>query len=194
MVIIQEHTSNGYRDRTFFNAESGDVTLALAVDFSTAGEKLTQKAAGDRFIGFKLTQELTPIHVARELYAFMREKNAKTINIAGNGIYTLNKNGFDQLAITAFLCDVLEIINRQKPIERIFSGGQTGVDLAGAVVAKYLGIPALITLPRGFLQRFDDGKDIVQTQESVERQVDYWLKELEMVPATVPPPRKPARP
>lgn len=194
MIIVQEHISTGYRERTKFNAESGDITLAIAVDLTTAGERLTKTLAGDRYIGFQLKEDTTPLDVARSLYKFMREKGAKTINIAGNGIYTFTKNGYDQPAINAFVCDVLEIINRYAPIERIYSGGQTGTDLAGAVAAKYLGIPALITLPKGFMQRFEDEKDILQTKESVERQIDFWTKELEVVPAEVEPPRKAPRP
>lgn len=188
MIIVQEHANSGFRDRTLFNAESGDVTLALAVDFETAGEKLTKRAAGDKYINFQLTDELSPIDVARGLYVFMKNRNAKTINIAGNGIYTLVKEGIDQAGINAFLCDAIEILHRNYPIERIYSGGQTGVDMAGAVVAKYLGIPALITYPKDYLQRFEDNKDIAQTKESVEAQIDFWLEHLEKTPANVPPP------
>lgn len=194
MVIVQEHANSGFRDRTLFNAESADVTLALAVDFETAGEKLTKRAAGDKYVCFQLTDELSPIDVARGLYVFMKQRNAKTINIAGNGIYTLVKEGIDQPSINCFLCDALEILHRNYPIERIFSGGQTGVDMAGAVVAKYLGIPALITYPKDFLQRFEDNKDIAQTKESVEEQINYWSGFLEKVPADVPPPAPKKRP
>lgn len=187
MIIVQEHMMTGYRERTKFNAESGDITFALAVDLNTAGERLTKALAGDRYLGYSLTDDTSSLDVARQLYKFMREKQAKTINIAGNGIYTLNQRNFDQPAINAFLCDVLEIVNRYSPIERIFSGGQTGVDLAAAVAAKYLGIPALITLPKGYMQRFEDQQDVLQTKQSVERQIDFWTSELEKVPATVQP-------
>lgn len=195
MVIVQEHANSGYRDRTIFNAESADVTLALATSFETAGEKLTFRAAGEeKYIGILLTPDLSSIEVARKLYKFMKERNAKTLNIAGNGIYTLCKDGFDQPSINAFLCDALEIVNRNYPIERIFSGGQTGVDMAGAVVAQYLGIPALITFPKDFMQRFEDNVDVIQTKESVEEQIKYWGRFLEETPADVPPPAKKAKP
>ncbi len=191
MIIVQEHMMTGYQERTKFNAESGDVTFALAMDLNTAGERLTKRLAGDRYFGYQLTEDSSPLDVARGLFKFMKQNNAKTINVAGNGIYTLTDKGYDQPAINAFVCDVLEIINRYAPIERIYSGGQTGVDLAGAVAAKYLGIPALITLPKGYMQRFEDNQDILQTKESVERQIDFWTKELEGVPATVVPSVRP---
>lgn len=43
MIIFQEDSSNGYRERTIANA-SADVTIAIALDFKTAGEKLTKEA------------------------------------------------------------------------------------------------------------------------------------------------------
>jgi hypothetical protein len=178
MVIVQESTSPKYPARTFFNAKSGDVTLALAVDLTTAGEKLTHTAAGEKYVGFQINPNSDPIDVARGLYKFMKKRNAKTLNIAGNGIYTLVKHGFTQEDINNFLCDVIEKVHQFWPIEKIFSGGQTGVDLAGAVVAQYLNIPALITLPKGYIQRFEDNKDITQTQDKVYEQINHWVEKL----------------
>lgn len=178
MIIIQEHQSQKYTPRTYFNAHSGDVTIAMAVDLTTAGEKLTHKAAGEKYIGFLLTEDTEAIDVARQLYRFMKQKNAKTLNIAGNGIYTLAKHGCDQAHINSFVCDVIEKVHTYWPIEKIFTGGQTGVDLAGAVVAQYLNIPALITLPKGYIQRFEDKVDRVQTREQVREQIDHWVNML----------------
>ncbi len=176
MVIVKEHTSAKYTPRTYFNAKSGDVTVAFAVDLSTAGEKLTHKAAEDRYIGFLLEENTESIDLARKLYKFMKFKNAKTLNIAGNGIYTLSKFSCSQEHINDFVLSVIEKVHEHWPIQKIFTGGQTGVDLAGAVVAKYLNIDALITLPKGYIQRFEDKVDIVQSKEDVEQQIDYWCE------------------
>lgn len=178
MIIVQEHTSAKYTPRTYFNAKSGDVTVAFAVDLETAGELLTHKAAGDRYIGFLLTEDTQSIDLARQLYKFMKEKNAKTLNIAGNGIYTLSKHNCSQEHINNFVCDVIEKVHQHWNIEKIFTGGQTGVDLAGAVVAQYLNIDALITLPKGFIQRFEDKRDREHTREEIENQIEFWVKEL----------------
>lgn len=35
MVVVQEHKSVKYTPRTYFNASSGDVTLAMVVDLNT---------------------------------------------------------------------------------------------------------------------------------------------------------------
>lgn len=176
MIEVKEHTSEKYSPRTYFNAKSADVTIAIAADLTTAGERLTHKAAGDRYIGFSLSER--PLHISVELYKFMKEKNAKTLNIAGNGMYTLHKHGYNQQYVNEFVCDVIKKVNQYWVIEKIYTGGQTGVDLAGAVVTKYLNIPALITLPKGYIQRFEDKIDRVHTKEEIDRQIDYWCDQL----------------
>ena len=112
MVVVQEHKSAKYTPRTYFNASSGDVTLAMAVDLNTAGELLTHKAAGEKYIGFLLDNNIQAIDIARDLYRFMKKRNAKTLNIAGNGIYTLSKYGCDQAYINEFVVEVIELVNR----------------------------------------------------------------------------------
>lgn len=178
MIIVQEHSSAKYVPRTYFNAKSGDATVAFAVNMNTAGEKLTRKAAGDKYIGFILNEETSTLEVATKLYEFMKQKNAKTLNIAGNGIFSLSKHGLDQEYINKFVCDVIGIVHKQWKIEKIFTGGQTGADLAGAIVSKYLKIDALITLPKGYIQRFEDKVDKIQTKEDIEAQIDYWYDKL----------------
>ncbi len=178
MVIVQEHTSAKYTPRTYFNAKAGDITVAFAVDLKTAGELLTHKAAGDKYIGFLLTEDTQAIDLARQLYKFMKLKNAKTLNIAGNGIYTLSRHNCSQEHINNFVCDVIEKVHQYWKIEKIFTGGQTGVDLAGAVVASYLNIDALITLPKGYIQRFEDKVDREHTKEQIEQQIEYWASKL----------------
>jgi hypothetical protein len=69
-------------------------------------------------------------------------------------------------------------VHEHWPIGEIISGGQTGVDLAGGVAGYVLGIPTTMLLPKGFKQRFEDGIDIVQTEQDVRNQVEYWADKL----------------
>ena len=46
-IIITEDTVSGYKHRTMKNA-SADVTIAIAADFNTAGEKLTKKSVKEQ--------------------------------------------------------------------------------------------------------------------------------------------------
>lgn len=173
-ILIQQHKSSSYAPRTYHNAASAEITLAIAADFTTAGEKLTKKAAGDKFINFDITED--PIHCARKLYQFMKQRNATTLNIAGNGIYTFNKFGYTQEYCNEYLLEVLSPIHEFIGITKIVSGVQTGMDLAAGVVAKVLDIEFIGTLPNGFKQRHEDGIDVCHTMEEVVCQIDYYAK------------------
>lgn len=175
MLIINEHKSSGYAPRTFVNAKKSDLTVAFAVDLSTSGEKLTHKAAESKYIGFKLYENTYSEDIAEKIAEKMKDLNANTLNIAGNGIYTLNKYNCSQDFINEFVLDVLQRTNNKKKIHKIFNGGQTGVDIAGAVAGIIIGIPVEINIPLGYKQRLSNGTDIYQSKD------DYEFKLFEMV-------------
>lgn len=179
ILYIKESHSEKYPPRTYYNAKNGDVTIALATDLSTAGEKLTHKAAGEKYIGFQLTPEISTLDIARGLYRKLQSSQAKTLNVAGNGIYTLIKSGISQAEINQFVYEIIAQVHHFWPLERIYCGGQTGVDLAGAVAGYKLGIPTEVTLPKGFIQRFETGGDVTGTQESIFTQINDGAKALQ---------------
>lgn len=162
---VLEHPSPNYSPRTWVNARAADLTVAFAVDFTTAGEKLTHKAAGDRYVGIDLATE--PIQAARVLYRAMRAHGAKTLNVAGNGIYTLAKHGWTQVRVDTYVFNVLAKVHEHWPIKHVRSGGQTGVDMAGIAAAHALDIDALALLPKGFIQRGVDRVDRVIGPDSI---------------------------
>jgi hypothetical protein len=178
MLTILEHTSSSYGPRTYANAAKGDVTIAIAVDYNTAGEKLTHKAAGDKYL--KLDPLEASIVNARNLWLRLARlgKDAPVINVAGNGIYTLSKRKTCQEEANLYVYSVLSKVHEHWPIGEIVSGGQTGVDLAGGVAGYVLGIKTTMLLPKGFKQRFEDGVDIVQTEQDVRDQVEYYAEKL----------------
>lgn len=180
--IVQEHSSQKYSPRTYQNAKSAHVTIAIAADLKTAGELCTKKAAGDNYFSHKLTKASDPLAVARELWKFCKKPEYKgldiTFNIAGNGIYTFVKYGFNQGELNSFLIQMLGVFHEHRSIHKIYSGGQTGMDMAGAVAAKYLDIPACITLPKGFVQRHEDGRDVEHTREFIIQSIEDQLKRL----------------
>lgn len=172
ILKIREDSSEKYNKRTYYNAKSADLTLALAVDFSTLGEKCTKNAAGDKYIGFLLNQEANTLDIARGLYKKLKSLNAKKLNIAGNGIYTLHKHNCDQHDINDFVYDIIKKVHEHWPLEKIYTGGQTGLDLAGAVAGYLLEIPTEVTLPKGYKQRFEDKIDVNGTEETVFKQIE----------------------
>jgi hypothetical protein len=178
MLTILEHTSSSYAPRTYANAAKGDVTIAIAVDYNTAGERLTHRAAGEKYL--KLDPDNLAIDNARMLWFRLKAMGKKdaVINVAGNGIYTLSKRGCDQHRMNQYLYSMLLNVCKYWPIGEIVSGGQTGVDLAGGVAGYVLGIKTTMLMPKGFKQRFEDGVDITQTDDDVVKQVWFWAEKL----------------
>jgi len=175
-VEVGEHGSASYSPRTYANAKGADLTVAFAVDFSTAGEKLTHKAAGDRYVGIDLSLE--PIQAARRLYRALHAHDAYTLNVAGNGIYTLAQHGWSQERINRYVYEVMAKVHEHWPLKHVRSGGQTGVDMAGVTAAHALGIDALALLPKGFIQRSSDRVDRQMSEAEIRSQVLAGAAEL----------------
>lgn len=169
-IIIKEHSSSNYSPRTYQNAKTAHITVAIAVDFNTAGERCTHKAAGTRYIALDYKDGY--VINARKLYRILKTIDFPIINIAGNGIYTFKKYGVAQEDIDSYLYGLLSLVHLHHPISKIVSGGQTGMDIAGAVVGVKLGIPIEITFPKGYLQRNEKGVDFTNSEEDIR---DYIL-------------------
>lgn len=173
MLTLKQHPFPGYRARTLVNAESADLTVAFASDFSSAGERLTHKAAGVRYIAIPLT---TPAEEAgMKLAASLRKHGGSTLNVAGNGIYTLSLHGWTQESVNHWIYLALRATCQSVQIQQVRSGGQTGVDIAGLVAACELSIPALGYFPKGFLQRGPDQIDRSHSPEEIKHQIDSYL-------------------
>ncbi len=173
---LTTYPTPGYAERTRVNAKSADLTVAFARDFTTAGERLTQQCAGKQYVAIPLT--LTVQQAAQKLQDAMENHNAYSLNIAGNGIYTLAKYDWEQSTLNAYIYAVLCEVNHYRSITAIRSGGQTGVDWAGLVAGVKLDIPTTGLFPLGFLQRHVDGVDRRFTQSDLEHQLEADVAEL----------------
>jgi predicted kinase len=92
-IRFTEETSSGYRERTIKNA-SADATIALATDFNTGGEKLTKSSVlnqNKKYIPIDTNKLEVTNELVKSIVDDLNEVNAKTLNIAGNGIYTMKK-------------------------------------------------------------------------------------------------------
>lgn len=173
---LVEHKSSSYAPRTYYNATTADLTLAIAVDFNTAGERLTKKAAGDLYL--RLNYNTESVLAARELYKYCKLLDVQTLNIAGNGIYTFSAQGIDQGDINKKLYEILSLVHQHYPIKKIISGGQTGMDMAAGVVAEVLGIPCTMTYPKGFKIRGFTGEDVSLPKEQLEGDIMGFVRRL----------------
>lgn len=158
--------NNSYPSRTRENANWSDITIALAQDFNTAGEKLTKNAAGNKYVSSTLSTESNDAsEIAENLYSQIKAKrktdNLK-INISGNGIYSMSQN---QAYYNDLMTQILEKLqNKGVTISEIRSGGQTGIDEAGIIAAQRLGIPNEVHSTANFMFRDKSGKDISDEQ------------------------------
>jgi hypothetical protein len=175
-VTFQQHVSSRYGPRTLHNANAADLTVAFAMNFYTHGERLTHKAAGDRYIPVMLTGKCE--HAAGIILAHCYDYKVSCINIAGNSLYSLKVHGFNQGDVNMYTYKVLRQVHSHHRIARIVSGGQTGADFAGGIAAAALKIPCEMTFPRGFLQRDVYGKDFTNTRGQLGKTFETQLKEL----------------
>lgn len=179
-LVIQEHQSSRYPPRTKYNATSADLTVALAVNPNTGGERLTKSLAGDEYEFISLVGLTDGIlfATADKISQFFQDTYGDTINIAGNGIYTLCEHNISQSDINWIVFKLLSRIHAKVKLERVYTGGQTGADIAGAVAAHALGIPCEVTLPKGYIQRFEDRHDISQSHDIIYDQIIKGSEEL----------------
>lgn len=166
-----EDQSSGYASRTLKNA-SADATIAIAIDYTTAGEVLTKKCVEEQQKQYiyvpvsSILQERDTFLLSQAIHD-LNNCNAKTLNIAGNGLYTMRGKYTQQdadIMTLDFLSYVVSSPLLKNKIELIRSGGQTGFDEAGIKAAVKLNIPALILAPQGWLFRDIDGNDIRDEQ------------------------------
>lgn len=184
MIVFEEDDSSNYANRTKKNAMA-DVTIAIAFDFKTAGEKLTKKSVLNNnklylpvsleelhkeFAGQIIGNYLTSL--SKSIISLNKEEI--TLNIAGNGIYTLqNSHYHNQKVIDGvvhiFLKELIKRLDNKIKITEIRSGGQTGVDEAGIKAAVKLNIPARILAPKGWCFRDKNGDDIFNEEQFKDR-------------------------
>lgn len=164
-IIFLEEKSRGYKVRTIKNA-SADVTIAIAIDFNSAGEKLTKQSVlfqGKKYIPIRLNTLQITDELVNNIIDSLNTIKAKTINIAGNGIYTFkgiyNQEQLDTY-VYEFLSKVLTSDKLINKIELIRSGGQTGIDTSGAKAGIKLNISTIVLAPKGWKYRDITGKDI----------------------------------
>jgi hypothetical protein len=152
MITYIEDKSDKYPPRTFANAAAADATIAFAVDFNTAGEKLTKIA----------TKKVGKIYIPVDIMGIRFEQAAGAaitlmnlpicvINIAGNSVATLGKHSMSQRGADVIVEHyIFWLLAHKVNISTIRSGGQSGFDEAGIKAALKLDIPAIVHCPKGW--------------------------------------------
>lgn len=175
-LTVNEMPTGSYTDRTQFNANKSDLTVACAIDFTTNGERFTKSVAGDNYLALPLSQQT--LISARQLYKALEKKESRIVNLAGNSMYTLSTKHISQRRVNIWVHDVLSLVHMHLPLKMLLSGGQSGVDIAAAVVGPLLNIPTEINFPKGYKQRLASGLDVLQTLDDVMLSVEEMQLEL----------------
>lgn len=161
-IRFEEEQSEGYIERTKKNA-SADATLDFA--FGSEGEAWTKKAVINqkkKHIGTNLKSlEITP-ELVNNFVNELNSVNAKTLNIAGQGIYNIKNYTQEQIDTFVYnlLSRVLNSPNLKTKIVSIRTGGQTGFDEAGTKAGIKLGINTLTLAPKGWVFRPENNLDV----------------------------------
>lgn len=181
-IIFREHPDPSYVGRTKDNA-SAHATIAIAVDFTSLGEQLTKRLVEEQkktYIpvdisgGLSIEPEVVE-RVVKGLNASLKGnllENEITLNIAGNGIYTM-RGRYKQEDLDEYTYHLLrramESPELRVKVVRLRTGGQTGLDESGAKAGVRLGIPTLVVCPKGWKFRGLDGKDTLDEKKFKER-------------------------
>lgn len=182
--ILEEDRDGGYQARTEINAREADVTIAIAVNFNSPGEKLTKqfvKKYNRLYIPVSPYGDITEkaVKIVALINETFENKNVPiTLNIAGNGIATLN-GSLTQEQCDDFTYNLLFLIknnvNLKPKIKMIRSGGQTGFDEAGIKAGLKLKIDTVAYFPKGYRIKDLDG-DKTQTRAEVFKRMGYKQK------------------
>lgn len=175
-LTINEMPTGSYLTRTQFNANKSDLTVACAIEFTTQGEKYTEQVAGERYV--RLMLNYPSIDSARVLYRALEKHQAQSLNVAGNGMHTLSARNITQRRVNLWLHDVLALVHAHHPINLLRSGGQTGVDIAAAVIGPMLHIPTEINFPQGYKQRLANGLDVLQSLDEITQSIEAMRQDL----------------
>lgn len=160
-ISFEESRATGYRERTIENVRSADITIQFAVDYNSAGERLTSKTVtelGKPSVRVDMNKPIDYAAIARRV-AEIAGGRPISINVAGNGIYTV-QGKFSQQEFDSILEKALAEILKSTKITEVRSGGQTGADEAGVKAAAKLGIKAKVLAPKGYKFRNIEGTDV----------------------------------
>lgn len=173
MIKFIQHKSPKYPPRTYENA-SADATIAFAFDFNTPGEKLTLDAVKSQGKLYIPVNPGSVLHIGKINHdaSIIDENNIRTLNIAGNGLYTTIKWMYTQEDCDGLVYNYMQkLLSRttENKITLIRSGGQSGFDEAGLKAAVKLGIPALCLCPQGWKFMDENGSTICDEQKFKDR-------------------------
>jgi len=150
----------GYAKRTRQTAK-GDLTVAIAKDFTTPGELLTQSQAKGRYLQVPYGSE-NVTDIVKRIRIALQGKEGITVNIAGNEI---SKLGIGQKDVDDYVYKLFSAVSQsltedEKKRISFISGGQSGIDEAGAKATSLLGFDTTVHAPADWSFQNSENKKI----------------------------------
>lgn len=142
---VNEINSHDYAVRARMNAQAGDVTIALSLNFNTPRERIVKETAGRSYMSAPLMSD--SLKTSRSLLRKLRAGDARILNVTGDTISILANHNFTQEQTNEYVYTILSSVHKVHPLQKILSSGSTGVDLAAAVSGMVLGIDTVVTAP-----------------------------------------------
>jgi hypothetical protein len=160
---IETKQSTLANDKTLVaNINEADAVFGLGTNFETKDEKVVRDRAGreNKWYGVKLGSKADAPNnfkpnadAIAQMVANLSNLNGGVVNIVGNDISQLAKEGYSQKDIDTYVYNILSEVAKQFPISKIISNGQTGIAEASIKAAKRLKIPVKIRAFSGYQLR-----------------------------------------
>ena len=106
MFCLKEHSDVGYKSRTWKNIEDSDITIRIACNFNSPGEKCTLNGIKHHkkpYIDILVDKNNPVINSTKVIEVMHKIKNCEVVNIAGNARKTWDGMGYYTVE---FMCSV----------------------------------------------------------------------------------------
>lgn len=161
-------TKGDYVKRTLKNVLESDATLIISCNLNTPGERLTLKFLNQYkkpYLILKIVDDKIDKPI-ENLFKFIEDNKIKILNIAGNSLYRYK---ISQEKLNNIIFEYLKSCPNINKIEKIQSGGQTGTDESGIKAGLKLNIKTKINVPKNWMFRDINGKDICNKDLFIKR-------------------------
>ena len=144
------------------NMNQADIVFGLGVNFTNKDEKVVEQRAAkeNKWYGVKLGSKSSAPKTFKpsqdaidQMVKNLANIKGNVLNIVGNDIAELAKEGYTQNDIDKYVYNILSEVVKQYPISEIVSNGQTGIAEASIKAAKKLNIPVTIRAFTGYQLR-----------------------------------------
>lgn len=189
-ITFTTESVRDYSARTVTNAKNSGLTIAIAEKFDTPGEAITKNAATESGRGYVAININDLKDRNNEKYKAAKDvvlKALKTnrdqsvanisniLHIAGN---SEDKTRMKQVEIDSLVYEFLNDLNlRDYGINTVVTGGQSGVDEAGAKAGQYIGLNVRVHTTVDWKFKDSSGREVKNNEAAFKARFNPQLRE-----------------